>query len=66
MTNKPEETKWFSKGEKTWLIEKLRKDREETTGKKGIQEKHHKKARTDKKAWHLAIITLPMFQESLV
>jgi ACS family tartrate transporter-like MFS transporter len=65
LTNKPEEAKWLSKEEKTWLIEELRKDRKETIGKKEIQDKDHKKALTDKKVWHLAIIYFVYISGSL-
>ncbi|WNS79568.1 MFS transporter [Domibacillus sp. DTU_2020_1001157_1_SI_ALB_TIR_016] len=65
LTNKPEEAKWLSKEEKTWLIEELRKDKEEHEGKKEVQEKDHKKALTDKKVWHLAIIYFVYISGSL-
>lgn len=65
LTNKPEEAKWLSKEEKTWLIEELRKDKEEHEGKKEVQNKDHKKALADKKVWHLAIIYFVYISGSL-
>ncbi|MEM1503676.1 MFS transporter [Domibacillus sp. 8LH] len=65
LTNKPEEAKWLSKEEKTWLIEELRKDKEEHEGKKEVQNKDHKKALTDKKVWYLAIIYFVYISGSL-
>lgn len=65
LTNKPEEAKWLSKEEKAWLAEEIRKDREEITKKKGIEEKSHKKALTDKKVWHLAFIYFVYISGSL-
>ncbi|MGG3569409.1 MFS transporter [Priestia megaterium] len=65
LTNKPEEANWLSKEEKTWLIEELRKDREEAAEKKKGQETSHKKALTDKKVWHLAIIYFVYISGSL-
>jgi MFS transporter, ACS family, tartrate transporter len=63
LTEKPKDAKWLSKEEKAWLIEEIRKDKQAVT--KNVEQNNHKKALTDKKVWHLAIIYFVYISGSL-
>ncbi|GIN87487.1 MFS transporter [Heyndrickxia sporothermodurans] len=64
LTEKPEDAKWLSKEEKTWLINEIRYEQELATGNK-VEQHSHKKALTDKKVWHLSIIYFVYISGSL-
>ncbi|ERI09383.1 MFS transporter [Aneurinibacillus aneurinilyticus] len=57
LTDRPEDAKWLTKEEKSWLLAELKKEREAKEQTKENQKRHgHKEALTDSKVWYLALI----------
>lgn len=65
LTEKPKDAKWLTEEERSWITEEIRKEREAVAGKKATQHYDHKRALTDKKVWHLALIYFVYISGSL-
>ncbi|MGE8207513.1 MFS transporter [Heyndrickxia sp. NPDC080065] len=64
LTEKPEDAKWLSKEEKTWLTNEIRYEKELAAGNQ-VEQHSHFKALTDKKVWHLSFIYFVYISGSL-